>query len=176
MSGLEPTSAVFLASAVTLGVAGVAKALKPADTARALHIAGLPSRPWMVRSGGAAELAVAVAAVALPSTLTGTLVACSYASFAAFVAAALRRGWPLSSCGCFGRPDAQPGLAHLVLNLAATAAACWWAVNPPAGGWRMLEDQPWDGIALLVVTLVVAGLAYLVWTRPTRSLADGTNT
>jgi len=175
VTGLEPASAVFLASAVVLGVAGVAKAIKPADTSRALHIAGLPDRPWMVRSGGAAELAVAVFAVALPGALTGAVVACSYASFAVFVAVALRRGWPLSSCGCFGRPDSRPGLAHLVLNLAATAGACWWAADPPAGGWRIVDDQSWDGIALLVVTLVVAELAYLVWTRPARSLAVDTS-
>ncbi len=176
MTALEPASAVFLASAAVLGVAGVAKVLKPGDTSRALRMAGLPGHPWTVRSGGAVELAVSISAFALPGTLTGALVAFSYAGFAAFVATAIGRGWPLSSCGCFGRPDARPGPAHLVLNLAATAGACWWAIEPPASGWRIVDHQPGHGIALLVVSLVLAQLAYLVWTRPALSFVVGTRT
>jgi hypothetical protein len=98
--------------------------------------------------------------------VTGGLVAASYAVFALFVLTALRRGWPLSSCGCFGRPDARPTYAHAVLNVGAAATAVWWALEAPDRAARFLSHQPWQGAPLLLVSLVIAGLAYLVWTNP----------
>ena len=159
-------TAPFLASAVLLAGAGAAKLWRPDDTARALRVAGLPAHRRLVRAGALVELAVGVAAVAAPGPMTGALVAAAYASFTAFVAVALVRGWPLSSCGCFGRADARPGYPHLVLDAAATATAVWWAVTAPDRIGPVLAHSPWRGWPLLLVTAVVAGLAYLVWTNP----------
>jgi hypothetical protein len=149
-----------------LGAAGVAKAFRPADTARALRIAGIPAGRTAVRTGALLEIGVCLAALAAPGPVTGGLVAVSYAIFAVFVLTALRRGWPLSSCGCFGRPDARPTYAHAVLNVGAAATAVWWAVEAPGRAARFLSHQPWQGAPLLLVSLVIAGLAYLVWTNP----------
>lgn len=159
-------TAPFLAASVVLAAAGVAKLARPDDTARALRIAGLPHHRRLVRAGAAGEVAIGVAALALPGAVTGGLVAAVYAAFAAFVAVALAQGWPLSSCGCFGRPDARPGYPHLVLNVAAAAVAAWWAVVAPGRIGPLFVHGPWHGGPLALVALVIAGLAYLVWTNP----------
>jgi hypothetical protein len=165
-------TAPFLAATFLLGAAGVAKLARPDDTARALHAVGLPFGRTAVRLGAAAELLVAVAAVALPGPWTGGLVAVSYGAFGVFVLLALRRGWPLASCGCFGRPDTRPTTAHAVLNLTAAAVAVWWAavVQGPLGA--AIRHEPWGGGPLLLVTAVIAGLAYLAWTNPLTSGAE----
>jgi hypothetical protein len=163
---LPPITAPYLAATAVLGGAGIAKAVRPADTATALRAA-----PALVRIGAVAEVAVATAALAAPGPVTGALVATSYAAFAVFVVVALRRGWALSSCGCFGRPDTPPTVAHAVLNGAAAASAVWWAAAWRGGEGlshlgRLFFHQPWHGGPLALVTVVLAGLAYLVWTDP----------
>jgi hypothetical protein len=168
---LSPIAAPYLAAALVLGAAGVAKLIRPADTATALRAAGFPVGAVLVRIGAIAEVAVAVAALADPGPLTGALVAAAYAAFAVFIVLALRRGWALSSCGCFGRPDTPPTVAHAVLNGTAAASGLWWAVS-----WqgkqglsqlgRLFSHQPWHGGPLALVALVLAGLGYLVWTDP----------
>jgi hypothetical protein len=157
----------YLAAVVLLGAAGAAKAVRPGDTARALADAGRPVGRTAVRAGAVAEIALAVAALVAPGPLTGALVALAYTAFAGFVGLALRRGWALSSCGCFGRPDARPGPAHAALNAGAAAAAVWWAAVAPSHLGAVFSPQaPWHGAALGVVTAVLCGLAYLVWTDP----------
>lgn len=159
-------TAPFLAAAAVLAGAGVAKLRRPDDTARALVIAGLPGHRRLVRVGALAEMAVGIAAVAAPGPLTGSLVAAAYAGFSLFVATALVRGWPLSSCGCFGRPDARPGYPHLVLDAGATVAAVWWAAVAPGRIGPLFVHAPWHGGPLALVSVVIAGLAFLVWTNP----------
>jgi hypothetical protein len=162
-------TAPFLAATLMLGAAGAAKLVRPDDTARALRTAGLSLGRTAVRVGALGELAVAIAAVAAPGPLTGTLVALSYAAFGGFVILALRKDWPLSSCGCFGRPDTRPTAAHAVLNLAAAAVAAWWAAVVDGPLHDLIRHEPWGGGPLLLVTAVIAGLAYLVWTNPLTS-------
>jgi Methylamine utilisation protein MauE len=162
-------TAPFLAATFMLGAAGVTKMARPDDTARALHTAGLPLGRVAVRVGAVGEVAVAVAAVAAPGAVTGGLVAVSYAAFATFVILALRRGWPLASCGCFGRPDTRPTAAHAGLNLGAAGVAVWWAVVAGGSAGDLFRYAPWGGWPLLLVTAVISGLAYLVWTNPLTS-------
>jgi hypothetical protein len=159
-------AAPFLAATALLAAAGAAKMVRPSNTANALRAAGLPSRRFGVRLGAAAELAVAVAALARPGLITGLLVAASYLAFAAFIALALRRGWVIASCGCFGRPDTPPTRAHLVLNLAAAGCAAWWALVPPSSLGDAFDHQPWGGFPLALVVAVVGYLGYLVFTNP----------
>jgi hypothetical protein len=156
---------------ILLGFAGAAKAVHPDDTATALAGAGLRTGRTVVRAGAVAEVGLAVAAVAWPSPLTGALVAAAYCGFAGFIVVALRRGWALESCGCFGRPDTPPTRAHAVLNSAAAAAAVWWAATVPTRGWaggfeRFFVHSPWSGGPLALITLVITGLAHLIWTNP----------
>lgn len=159
-------TAPFLAAAVVLAGAGAAKLARPDDTARALQIAGLPHHRRLVRAGAAAEVLLGVAAVAAPGRVTGGLVAAAYAGFSVFVAVALLRRWPLSSCGCFARPDTRPGYAHVALNAGAAAVAAWWAGVAPGRIGPLFVRGPWHGGPLALVSLVIAGLAYLVWTNP----------
>jgi hypothetical protein len=173
---LPATAAPFLAATVLLGAAGVAKAARPGDTANALRAAGLSARPRpvLVRVGAAGEVVLAIAAILVPGPLTGALVAAVYGGFAVFVVVALRRGWALSSCGCFGRPDTPPTPAHAVLNLGAAASAVWWAAawGTTTGGsglarlGQLFGHEPWHGAPLALLVAVLSGLAYLIWTDP----------
>jgi hypothetical protein len=159
-------TAPFLAATVVLAAAGVAKLRRPDDTARALHTASIPLGRMAVRAGAVAEIVVAVAALVVPSPITGALVAASYAAFAVFVLVALRRGWPLASCGCFGRPDTAPHRSHAVLNVGAAAAAVWWAAVAPDHLGSLFHHETAGGAPLILITAALAGLAYLVWTNP----------
>ncbi len=165
-SAATDVAAPFLAAVAVLAAAGVAKLRRPDYTARALQAAGWRVGRRAVRAGATAEMVVAVAAVAFPGAVTGALVAATYAAFTGFVTLALRRGWALSSCGCFGRPDSRPTYLHAALNLAAAAAAAWWAADPPSRLGAVFSSSPWSGAPLVLVSAVIAGLAYLVWTNP----------
>lgn len=159
-------AAPFLAATVVLAGAGLAKIRRPEYTARALQAAGWRVGRLAVRAGAVVETAVAVGALAWPDPLTGALVAAAYGAFAVFVAVALRRGWALSSCGCFGRPDSRPTYLHAAMNAGAAVGAAWWAAAPPARMTTLLSSSPWSGAPLVLVSAVIAGLAYLVWTNP----------
>jgi hypothetical protein len=114
---------------------------------------GLPASPALVRVGAAVEVAIAAGALVDGSRPFAALVAASYLGFAAFVLAALRRGVPLSSCGCFGVADTPPSGVHLALNLAATAVAGVVALGWAAAG-GLAEITAMDGSLLLRATFV----------------------
>ncbi len=172
---LPVTAAPYLAATILLGAAGVAKTApagrhrqcparapaSPPAGSRSRSESARPARwrwPWRPWS--------------FPGPLTGALVAAAYAGFAVFVLVALRRGWALSSCGCFGRPDTPPTPAHAVLNAGAAVSAAWWAAAWGSGatassGWgSSFSTQPWHGAPLALLVVVLSGLAYLVWTDP----------
>ena len=119
---------LYLIGAGLLVVAGVAKTLRPDDTARAVSslVPGRTPRPLqslgflrqLVRVLALTEVAVGLAALARTGPVTGALVASSYVLFACVVAYARLRGGPLATCGCFGRPDTPATWLHVVLNLA----------------------------------------------------------
>jgi hypothetical protein len=158
---------VYLMGCVLLVAAGAAKALRPADTARALAVAASrpPTRRWTlaVRILAGVEAAVGVAGIAHPDALWAGLVSASYAVFTGFVLLAWARGGPLSTCGCFGSPDTPPTGLHAGINgLVAVAAAV--VAGTVAGGWLggVLRHQYLHGVPLLAATVVAAWLAFLV--------------
>lgn len=161
----------FVIAAVLLTVAGVAKAARPAATAGALAALGLPHHRWIVRSGGAGEALLAVAALVTGEPVLAALVALSYAGFAMFVLAALRHGTPLSSCGCLGKIDTPPHLLHVVLDLLAAGAAAAFAVGGGGGLARVLDEQPGYGVPFAVLVVVGAGAAGLLMSLLPRTLA-----
>lgn len=162
----------YLAAALLLAAAGLAKVRRPADTAIALRRAGLPVPAWVVRAGAAAEVAVAGWAFT-SARVPALLVALSYLGFAAFVLLALRRGSPVSSCGCFGKADSPPTRAHVVVNLAAAGGAGWAALHAHPAGIALLRHQPLGGLPLVVLLGAAAYLAYLVMTALPKTLAAG---
>lgn len=151
----------FIVSAALLAGGGAVKVVRPAPTARALTEMGLPVPSTVVRLGAAAELAVATGALLGAGRVFALLVAVSYVGFAGFVLAALRRGVPLSSCGCFGARDTPPTAVHLVLNLAAAAVAGVVALGG-AGGGGLREVAALEG-SFLVAGAFVASTAAAVW-------------
>jgi hypothetical protein len=151
---------------VLLVTAGGAKLVRPGETALALSRAGLPFGRRAVRAGAVAEMLIGAAAVAWPGPISGLLVGLSYAGFAIFVVLAVRRGWALSSCGCFGRADARPTYLHAGLDAAAALAAVGWAVAAPHRLSAVFAHQPGAGVPLSLLSLVIAGLAYAIWTNP----------
>ena len=153
----------FAAVAVLLGVAGVAKVVRPDAAAAALRAAGLPGRPSLVRGLGTFEAAVAGLALGLGDRPSAVLVAAAYAAFAMFVLRLIGRRSG-AGCGCFGQTEAPVGGIHLVANLVMAAVAVGAAVWPAGPVTEAAADQPLLGLPFLVLTAVCAWLAYLVLT------------
>ena len=157
-----------LAAALLQGAAGVAKVARPDDTARALRRAGWRVDPATVRAGAAVEVLVAASAATVGGAWPAAALGASYLLLAAFVTAALARGWPLSSCGCFGEPDTPPTVLHAVLDAACAAAALLAAAGGGAAPLERAVRRPGWGAALVLGALAVAGLGYLAlaeWPR-----------
>jgi hypothetical protein len=166
----------FTIAALLLAIAGAAKALRPRDTAQAIAAVGirlpdfLPARV-AVRIGGALELVIGVAALLVGGSVLCALIAASYLAFAAFVVIALRRGAPISSCGCFGKVDTPPSIVHVVLDVAfagvATAAAFTGGVALP----DVLDDQPLLGIPFLLLVAIGCSLVFLAFSSLPKTMA-----
>jgi hypothetical protein len=163
---------VFFIACGLLVLAGVAKAVRPDDTARALLLL-LPGRTsralsfsvtrQVVRFGALVEAAFGACALLFPRTLTAISIGLSYTLFVCIVVDARRHGGPLSTCGCFGRPDTPATGMHAVLNVVFVAAAVGVALQPPhyTALASLLTNQPWDGVPLLLASGVGVWLAYL---------------
>lgn len=136
--------------------------MRPADTARAMARMGLPSARPLVRLGGAAEVAVGSAALLVGGRLTSALVAASYLAFSIVVAFALRSGDPLSSCGCFGRPDTPPTRVHLAVTGLLALAAAVAVLRPPKALLDDVLSAPGTGVPLLLLAALGTGLSWLV--------------
>ena len=166
---MELIGLYFVAAGLLVG-AGVAKAVRPGDTARALgSLPGLRRLPLgslrvATRVGAAAEAALGLAALAAPGPVTGGLVAASYFVFAAVTAIVRVRGGALSSCGCFGRADTPASWLHVVLDLLFGIAAIAVATSTStatASASSVLAHQPWAGVPLVFASAVGAWVTYL---------------
>src|SRR3954453_8574868 len=153
---MDVVAAPYLAAALLLVVAGVAKDLDPLSLVRALRAAGLTVRAPLlmpfVRVAAVFEAAVGALAIVSPSRTAALAVAASYAGFTLFVLQALRTGSPLASCGCFGKADTPPTRLHAIVTGTLALLALIAAERP---GVEL-------GLGLLVVTAVLAYLTYLV--------------
>lgn len=168
---MELIGLFFIASGL-LVLAGIAKAFRPEDTARALlefvpgrlsRIASLRAARLVVRVGAIAEAAIGACALLWPRPVTAALVACSYALFAVVVLYARLHGGALSTCGCFGRPDTPATWLHVAVNVLLTAAAVTIGVRASSDATTVssLSHQPWAGVPLLFVSAVGLYLTYL---------------
>ncbi|MEP6660424.1 MAG: MauE/DoxX family redox-associated membrane protein [Acidimicrobiales bacterium] len=158
-----PAAAVgpLLVGAVILVVAGAAKLLHPRETAVALRLSGLPASSLAVRLGALAEIGVAAGAIFTGAPVLCIAVGLSYMAFATFVAVALVRGLPLSSCGCLGEPDSPPTAAHVGLDLVFAAGAFWAAANGLEFPLGSLVHRPVLGVGLALAVGVASWLSIL---------------
>ena len=152
---MDAANVPYLAAALLLVAAGIAKTREPLTLVRALRAAGLTVRApllarW-VRVLAAAEAGLGAAAVVHPTALLAAAVAASYAGFTLFVVRALRSGSPLASCGCFGRVDTPPTPGHAATTTGLALAAALVAARPPSS----------PDAVLLVVSGVLAYLCYV---------------
>jgi hypothetical protein len=148
----------------------------PDDTARAVsqllrHRLNLTAASHVIRLLALLETLLGAAALLLPgTTIPPAFVALSYACFTAFVALARARGGVLSSCGCFGKADTPPTVAHLAITAGIAVSAGAVAVVAAASSagrttlWANLSPQPWHGVPLLLISLA---LAFAAWTAMT---------
>lgn len=167
-----------LVGAGLLVVAGVAKAIDPADTARAMSSFGpsLLARATILRAavrlGAICEVAIGVSAIVRPGPVTVGLVAASYALFVVVIVIVRRKGGSLASCGCFGKPDTPAtGLHVAVVSALAVSAAAFVGevVNAGAGvsgTWlaSFLANSPLHGVALVGLSLLGIAVIYVALT------------
>jgi len=152
--------ALLVAAAALLVFAGVAKVVHPDDTARALRVS-----PQLVRAAAAVEAAIGAAALFTGPVLEYA-VAASYTGFGVFVLVSVRRGTPLSSCGCFGEPDTPPTVSHGLVDLMLAAGSFASAGSSSRSAAARLD------IPTIAVAAIVAGLGYLVMSRLPRLRAS----
>lgn len=155
---------LYLIGSVLLVLAGVAKAIRPGDTARALTEV-LPGRlhlQGLVRAGAAAEALIGAVAFFIPRPFPAALVCASYLGFAVYVAYVRQRRGPLATCGCFGQPDTPATWLHVAINVVlATAAGVVAAQSNDVSTLRsVLTTQPWGGLPLLLIGAVGVWLTY----------------
>lgn len=164
----------YLAGCILLVVAGAAKALRPGDTALALARLSGDSRGgalrWaepLVRGGAVLEAVVGLGGLVFPGRVACLCVAVSYGAFTGYVGYARARGGPLSTCGCFGRPDTPPTVTHMVVTGGIAASAAWSAFTADSlasGLWSSIGPQPWHGLPLLAAAAAIAFVSYLLMT------------
>lgn len=155
---------LYLIGSALLVLAGVSKAIRPGDTARAVAevVPGRLRLRGLVRIGAACEAVVGMVAFLLPRPIPAALVAISYLGFAAYVSYARHRRGPLATCGCFGQPDTPATGLHVIVNLVLAAAAGVVAAQATATSTlrSVLTAQPWAGLPLLLASTVGLWLTY----------------
>ncbi len=155
----------YLVGCALLVVAGVAKAIRPDDTTRALAaVIYVPARHlrWIIRVGSIIEAALGMVALLVPRTMTAGLVAVSYLVFAGAVAFARSKGGAIASCGCFGTPDTPATMLHVVINSGLAISAVVVALAGPTGSIAsVLSEQPIHGIPLVAASALCGWLTYL---------------
>lgn len=123
VAGLGYACALVLAGVFVR--AGVAKAVRPAETAAGFVALGVPASPVTARIVPVVELALAAILLAAPRA-GGVAALVLLAAFTAFVGRTLRRGLAVP-CNCFGAARAEPVsrvdlLRNLLLGGLAVAA------------------------------------------------------
>jgi hypothetical protein len=154
----------FFLSAALLLVSGGAKLADPAPTSGALRVAGLLSSSRVVYTLAVAEIATGVASLLGGGAWGGWATAILYGGFGVFVAFALGRRLPISSCGCFGKADTPPSLVHLILNAAGLGGGVWAALTSSRSLVSALGDQPMGGVLYLGFLVAGTYAAYLLLT------------
>jgi hypothetical protein len=136
----------------------------PGPTSGALRVAGLVSGRGVVYTLAVAEIATGAASLLAGGALAGWAMAVLFGAFLWFVAFALQRRIPISSCGCFGKADTPPSVVHLLLNAGGLAGGVWAALLPSRPLLSVLGDQPLAGLPYLGFLAAGTYAAYLLLT------------
>ena len=156
---------LYLVACGLLIGAGVSKAIRPGDTARAwASLLPIPASRLRagVRIGSIAEAGLGSIALVAPRTASACLVAVSYALFSIVVGFARSKGGAIASCGCFGTPDTPATTLHVVVNAGLAVSAAAVAISAPAGSIAtILASQPMHGLPLVAVSALCGWLTYL---------------
>lgn len=163
--------APFVVAAALLTLAGAQKVVDPRNAVGAMRALGLPASDAAVRAGSGVELVVGVTALFVGSPTPAVVVALSYLVFAAFVAAARRRGTMIGTCGCFGHEETPPSLIHVVVDVALAAVAIGWAIVADRAPIDAVADSPAAGLPLVGLCALGAWLLFAVMTQLPRTLA-----
>jgi hypothetical protein len=159
---VDPLAAPTLAAALLLVLAGAPKVVKPHDTRRALRSVGLRVPAVVVRAGGLVEVGIGTLALLHGGPAADGLVAASYLGFTGFVIVALRSGGVVASCGCVGRPETPPTLAHVLVTAAFAAVAGVAAGMGPTGVLAWVSSSATAATQVAVIGFAVL-LAWLAW-------------
>jgi hypothetical protein len=147
--------------AVLLIGSGGMKLIDRAPTRGALEAAGLPSSTFAVLVLAVLEITVGTAALVADHPASALAVAGVYLGFGAFVGYALANDVPIQSCGCFGRVDTPPSVAHLALNGAFALAAVVVALTGSLAG-RLDTGTVFETSGILFMASIGAYLSYLL--------------
>lgn len=153
-------SVLGTSAAVLLLVAGIAKIGTPAP---AMALFGRFSRPnarMLVRLSGAVEAAVALAVLIIGGRAAAAALAAVYLVLTG-VALRLVRAPARTPCGCFGAADGDVGWAHVVVDVACTAAAVASAVVAMAPARTFWHAGAAPGTLLAAQAVLLAALGYL---------------
>lgn len=165
-STLALHSVAVLSAALVLGIAGVAKLVRPAFTTLALATAGLPASAGIVRMLAVVEIVVTVDSLGWGGAFPSTAVTALYAGFALFSALLLHRD-PGASCGCFGT-NRTIGPVHIVVNTVVAVIAALAVARGTAALPELLRDGPWAAPVPVLLIVAVTALLVLLLTRTTR--------
>ncbi len=162
------TAAAWLLAAV-FGVAGVAKARRPHETAGTFRRLGVPAPRLAARLVPAAEVALALALLVAPAP-AAVLALLALAGFTAVLVRALGSGLRVA-CGCFGSTGAEPvGPADLVRNGLLAIAGLVALAGPLLAGAAPLVPGPPSLPALVAASAAaILGAVVLALVRVARA-------
>jgi hypothetical protein len=151
----------YAVAALLLGVAGIAKVVRPAPARRALINLGLPVPISVIRAGAGAEACLAGAALATGNRVVAAGVAASFLAFTAFVAVAIVRPTTVGDCGCFGGAESPPTFLHLTINAAFTLVAVLASATGVRSLFTEVRLRPGLGVPLVALVSLATWFAYL---------------
>jgi hypothetical protein len=164
----------FAVACALLVFSGASKLRRPVGTQPAAAALGLPASTSAVRTLGLVEISVAVAGLAIGGPAAAG-VAVVFGALALVAWRLLARA-PGTACGCLGASNAPVTGAHVVINVAAVAAAVLaTAAGSPLGA---AGDGIWARVAFVLFVGCGAWLgALLLDAVPTLSAAtrEGTS-
>lgn len=169
---MHPLSGPYLIGMAVLALGGLLKLVRPDDTVNAMRAVGLPATRTVARLLGVWESGVAAGAIVAAGPLFPVLAGVSYAGFAAFVLAALRRGTAVQSCGCFGKVETPPSLAHLVVNVGAAGTSFAYAATSNRSLVGEIVTSPGEALPLLALSAVGVYLVYVALTALPETLGQ----